>query len=82
MPNIKVGRVLIGPDIPSGRPASEWGNFIWIDTVNRQVKHFDGAAWVVDVDFSDTFSTEGYTGEIKDGKNTFVFENGILIKYG
>ena len=62
--------------------SSRWGGSIWIDTANRQIKQFTGGQWAVLVDFADNYKPEGYTGEIKDGKSTFVFENGILIKYG
>ncbi len=52
----------------------------WIDTATRTVKVYEGGQWVVKASFADT--TEGYTGEIKNGKETFVFKNGLLVKYG
>lgn len=52
----------------------------WIDTATRTIKVFEGGQWVVKASFADV--TEGYTGEIKNGKDTFVFENGVLKKYG
>ena len=52
----------------------------WIDTASRTIKVFEGGQWVVKASFADT--TEGYTGEIKHGKDTFYFKNGVLTKYG
>jgi len=52
----------------------------WIDTATRTIKLYEGGQWVVKTSFADT--TEGYTGEIKNGKETFVFKNGLLVKYG
>ena len=68
--------IFIGDAPPDGDPKY----YAWIDTVYRQVKVYEGGQWVVKASFVD--ATEGYTGEIKHGKDTFVFENGVLKKYG
>ena len=52
----------------------------WVDTATRTIKIFESGQWVVKASLADT--TEGYTGEIKNGKETFVFKNGLLVKYG
>jgi hypothetical protein len=81
--NNKVGKIIIGTETPSGRPDTDWGNFAWIDTANRQVKTFNGGTWGVVADFADTFKPEGVSEEIPIKKiDTLVFENGLLVKYG
>jgi hypothetical protein len=83
MVNIKAGKILIGSETPTGRPNTDWGNFVWIDTANRQVKVFNGEVWDKCADFADTITTEGISEEISIKKiDTLVFENGLLVKYG
>jgi hypothetical protein len=82
MVNKKAGKVIVGSETPTGRPNTDWGNFVWIDTANRQVKTFNGSAWEVVVDFADTIGTNGYSGTIKHTNKDMVFENGLLVKYG
>ena len=67
--------IFIGSEPPEG-DAQYCG---WIDTSTRTVKVYEGGGWVVKASFADT--TEGFTGEIKNGKDTFLFKNGILLKY-
>jgi hypothetical protein len=74
MPKRKI--IYIGDEAPSGDPTY----YGWIDTTTRTVKVYEGGHWVVKASFADT--TEGFTGEIKNGKETFVFKNGLLVKYG
>ena len=76
MENPKRKIVFIGDDSPGGDPKY----YAWVDTTTRTIKVVEGGQWVIKVSFADT--TEGYTGEIKNGKETFVFKNGLLVKYG
>ena len=80
MPN-RLRTLVIGTELPS-EPIEHWSNFAWLNPADRTIKEYVNGHWVEIATLADTFKTEGYTGEIKDGKNTFVFENGILIKYG
>ena len=64
--------------IDSTPPAGDPTYFAWIDTATRTVKVYEGGQWVVKASFAE----DGYTGEIKHGKDTFVFKNGLLVKYG
>lgn len=66
--------------IDSTPPTGDPKYYAWIDTATRTVKVYEGGQWVIKASFADT--TEGYTGEIKNGKDTFVFKNGLLVKYG
>lgn len=74
MPKRKI--IYIGNEAPDSGSPQYCG---WIDTTSRTVKVYEGGQWVSKVSFVDT--TEGYTGEIKNGKNTFVFKNGVLVSY-
>ena len=69
--------MFIGEAAPDCNDPQYYG---WIDTATRTVKVYEGGQWVVKASFADT--TEGYTGEIKNGNNIFTFENGVLVKYG
>lgn len=66
--------IFIDSNPPSGDPTY----FAWIDTATRTVKVWEAGQWVVKASFAE----DGYTGEIKHGNNTFVFKNGLLVKYG
>jgi hypothetical protein len=67
--------IYIGDEAPGGDPKY----YGWIDTTTRTVKAWENGQWVVKTSFADI--TEGYTGEIKNGKETFIFKNGLLVKY-
>lgn len=65
----------IGDATPNEGDAKYCG---WIDTATNTGKVYENGQWVVKIDFN----TKGYTGEIKHGNDTMVFENGVLVKYG
>jgi len=52
----------------------------WTDTATRTVKVYESGQWAIKANLAD--ETDGFTGDIKNGKETFVFKNGLLIKYG
>jgi hypothetical protein len=77
----KLRQLVIGDTLPT-EPTEHWDNFAWLNPVTREIRIYVNGAWVVSTTLADTFTTTGYTGEIKHGNNVMVFENGILVKYG
>jgi predicted component of type VI protein secretion system len=77
----KLRQLVIGDTLPT-EPTEHWDNFAWLNPATREIYVYVNGQWVVSTTLADTFSTEGYTGEIKGNDGVMVFENGILVKYG
>lgn len=77
----RLRQLVIGDTLPV-EPAAHWDNFAWLNPVTREIRIYVNGTWVLSTTLADTFTTEGYTGEIKHGNDVMVFKNGLLTKYG